>query len=29
MIRSTPGAVKIHLVRARRRLRALLEDDDV
>jgi RNA polymerase sigma factor (sigma-70 family) len=29
IIGSTPGAVKIHLLRARQRLRELLEDDDV
>lgn len=29
MIDSTPGAVKIHLLRARRRLRELLKDDGV
>jgi RNA polymerase sigma-70 factor (ECF subfamily) len=28
LIGSTPGAVKIHLLRARRRLHELLEDDD-
>ena len=28
ILNSTPGAVKVHLLRGRRRLRELLEDDD-